>query len=249
MNDRTWKQVFLLLFIFLGFSSSKAIYAVEAHHFFNANLLKQNEFQISILGNLKYGQSDNLEVGTQLATNFVLPNFYVKHKMFDFESQKTAFVGHALVGDENFFGIYGVVHSYAFDPEQSANLGFYIGQVNKLPNISNLAQKDDVESIKQLNLSIGYDLDISSSIYFNANVFYPFYRLVDVENNSADVSLQQNLPLSISSADRDLYSRIVTFSTVTFRFNNVLLECGLVGISTDVYPYLNLFWRLEDGFF
>jgi hypothetical protein len=228
-----------------------------AHHFYNAELLEPSEVQVSIIGNVKVGLVENVELGSNgLFLLSGLPNLSLKHRMFEGDQFRTAFSSHLFmlsgasgsesdestsnsssVNDTNtaFFGAAGVVTSTDIGAGRSINWGLYdfliFGQVPLI----------DIDvSAHILTPTLGLDVLLAKNFGMSLALAYPAYMHGSLNSEFIEAEL------SFVAAGGD-FGKIFTqgFATFTVSAGSFNLEFGAARLLAVTTPYFNIFWRFD----
>lgn len=251
------------LFTFLGnIPFARAEFSEERpiHHFFNARLLAPKEYQISVVGNVKYGVNDELEIGTQgLLFLFGGLNLAIKHKMFEQDDWTTSFVFHGvrmqtqeqafLAGSDDtdssgqpiaysvlrYITAAGIVTTYDLSPTAFLNFGLYDFWLRE----SVPAMDNSVGSVQSISLAVGFDHYLSRETAISVSYCHALWLLGEVTSDSSDLELSVNtltgLPPSLNPS--------VGFATMTQSWDMLNIEGGLIFIALQPMVYGNVFWR------
>lgn len=259
--------LFLIAFSFNVYSNSYN-YSPDSrvHNFFNPTILKPLEQKLTLYGNYSIGISKNLEIGSSVLYLLGgMPNFSLKHKMFDFKNTKTSFIsrnsfinsGESLSSKSTMlYLLNGIVTSFDFggiNQNKSINFG---ATYNYIKINSNNNESD--KSINSISSFIGYDHYISNELVFSSLIKASMWQSLNIEDESVQINISN---FSLSNQGKNDLSKLSAFasSTLTQSFNWGELEGGVMYIpalsSNDnsssgegnswvgVIPYVNMIWR------
>ena len=208
------------------------------NHFFNAYLLEENEVQISIFTNGKYGYTDELEIGTNLLMMTSSPNISFKHKMFGSNNFQTSATGHIFkINPGTFFtdpttiALAGFTTSNRLSAETIINWGLFDAFVKSKGDESDLEFHSFIPSL-------GVDHILSVNLGISAHVLVPAYTSISLESQAGDISANTNLNESASAP-------VVGFATMTYSDTMFNAEFGWMFIGPQTNIYANLFWKFK----
>ena len=213
------------------------------HHQFNAKLLNPSEKQISIAGNTKLGISENLELGTQFL--FLLadvPNFALKHRMFDLGVAQTAFTSQTFFANMEDLSLvasfHGVTTDYALSSQSNLSFGVFDLFVH-LTGSDNL--KGEFHTITPM---LAYDHILNSSWGLTGLIFLPFFGSLELISNFADIEALFEYYKGIKSEEG--YPAFF-FLSATNSWETVNFEVGglVFTLNPGLQLYFNIFWRFE----
>jgi hypothetical protein len=213
------------------------------HHAFNAQLLQPGEMQASVVGNLKYGVLDTLELGTQAAfLAFSSPriwNISLKHRMFETPDSFTSFSAHSFFqtegSDRVFASLHGIINSRPLgDNSQILSLGLFDGNLMSY-------SADSHYTVHLITPSIAFDKVLNKSWALSLVTLRPIYAFGELSSEEAG---EGNLQVDFTKNQNNLaYSS----ATITYSSDHWNIEFGLVSLTTELLflPYANLFWRFH----
>ncbi len=219
--------------------------------FFNSHLLNDGEAQISILGTLEAGVSENLQLGTQgLIWLFRLPNIFLKHRMFKTNTTQTSFTSFSLLQPktklahteqtvEGVLSIHGVVTGYEVNERLTFNFGpmrFYSNSKHESEVSNGITRKNQIE-IEAYAALLGLDFRRSEEWSFSAFVLLPLYFDAIFIGDSTDGGFTL---LPSSKLYNDGYFLASTYATRSWESFN--LDIGFI-LAKQVYPYFSAYWR------
>ena len=242
-------MISILIFFCVSVHDNSAVagelFGSQAHHTFNAGQLYEDEHQISMFGNYKYGLTENVEIGIQGAIALIgqtlVPNFYLNHRMFDTESFKTSFTTHIYYSELTFGGFAAIKNSWRLFPRGVMTLGVFDYFVL---NVEDNWLADEINALNFYFPSASLDLLISDRWSLNFVLNFAFYGSIEAVDDSVELRADYFVLRDIEDPS------LTTFATATVRFTPVFhMEFGAFHASflgaEITAPYINLFWRLR----
>ncbi|MBI2602450.1 MAG: hypothetical protein HYW48_05275 [Deltaproteobacteria bacterium] len=249
LGARRWfggnRAAFLILLLSSGlhaeFSSDRHI-----HTFFNARLLEKAEWELAPVSGLKYGLTENLELGMlPYAINKAIPNLFLKHRMFQTELVEVSFTSYTqlqlLKGfrDYQFLSLHGVAVTASSPLE---NLYINAGPARILIVIQ--GENDGVRSTLELELySIfaGFDYYLSSEWAVSGLFLLPITTSQEIESEAGDESRDINNLRKLKEGAKSY----VSYLTVMRSWDIFSLDFGILSAYGFTSPYINLIWRFR----
>lgn len=238
------KHIILSVLIFPAFSALAIIEDQSSiHHYFNANLLKEEERISSVYGNLRYGLTENWEIGTQsslLLGN--IANVSLKHRMFRQTEFSTAFTSHSLLlpGTEEmssvFVSLYGIVTDYYLNDSIALTGGLLdLFAWGRNPNNQGL-------EFHCLSHTLGADIRLSSQWSLSLIGVLPTWGYMEALFNEADTYF--HLDYYRGSKAFAAYPGFA-FISITRSWESLNLELGTWYFNPlkRPLPYINIFWK------
>jgi hypothetical protein len=233
--------------IFLtGFKSHIAA-AAKLNHMFSARLLPTGTSQASIAGNIKFGISDNLELGSWLlpiaaSLNVGQLNLALKHKMLELENVQTSFVSHVFYIPHNsqsvtylvpdISGYAGFMTTHQIRDDLDLHWGFYNLFVSIDSSNDLFMTGNAITSV----LAADYYLGDYVTLSFSAMpIVYLSGEFVAPEGESM-ISAFIN-PLELAESQKTS----LTLISATFSISTTNIEIGR--ITSLGRQYINLYWR------
>ena len=239
----THLSIFLAIFLWSTWGLAASSVESPAHHMFNTTMLKPKTYQISIIGNGKYGLTENLEIGTQALVFRTTPNFYLRHRMFDLGDTQTTFSSHffrgGLTGNSGMTGISLITTS--IKPGGRSIYSFGILDFFSASTEGDLL-RDDLSTTHIVAPTFSWDYYFSDNFMGTFISILPFYGSLDLRDDFTEVEAEffflfSDQPVATLGMGTFTYS---TDGSFNFEFGAAF---GSAGSQVQFIPYLNLFWR------
>jgi hypothetical protein len=226
---------------------SEVAHAAKLNHMFSARLLPPGTTQASIVGNIKFGISENLELGSWVFPVAVgLPlgqlNLALKHKMLESDNVQTSFVSHVFYIPHNsqsvtyllpdISGYAGFMTTHQIRNDLDLHWGFYNLFFSADVSDDLFVTGNAITSVLAADYYLGDYVTLSFSsmpiVYVSGQFIAP--------DGEAMISAFIN-PLKLAESQKTS----VTMISATFNFSTTNIEIGQI-ISADT-QYINLYWR------
>lgn len=224
--------------------SFASLFETDLHHSFNAGQLKQGEHQISVVGNYKYGLTDQLEVGSQgtflLLSTPTIPNIYVNHRMFNLEKSKTNFTSHMFYFDNSLLGYAALKNSFALG--KSTVLSVSVFNYFAL-SVQDSWLRDEIDVSNFYLPAVNLDQQINENWAFSALAKVAVYGRLESTADSIEIEADYFILRDV----RELAAfGMATFTAKVSDMTYLEFGGGAVGYDGNIaaFPYFNVFWRI-----
>ena len=217
----------------------------------SARLLPKGEKRFSILGNLRWGVSENWEIGSNLllalGKTSALPNISIKHKMLTFGRHQTSFVSHSgfwfleqkqpilspngleeiSKSSGNGFGsLHGFMHTY--DLQESGSQSLHLGFQQMLLS-SDFTLRRGISAplksslwLESYRVSVGFDQHLGSDFALSMLAQTLITRSFQQDSNGSEIRVVNETSMADSLFKETSLSQRTLIVALTSFFNQTL---------------------------